>query len=656
SINKSNVNLHIFKWGTTAVPGRVLDYFIYVTNVGTETASDVEVFEAVNPILFTLLSTDPLALILDENTTSQIPFWIIPDIEPGASEIISYRASLNSSTPLGTPVIGGPGCASSSGGSAGNTLEWVGNVQQCKKDLGLCKPFCDAAKKACEEAKEKKLVPLLGPCIDLAFNKCQPCLQLIGCFPPPPDNYCDEHRQPATAPRDPNEKGVIANKFIQPNQTLVYTVHFENVGNISALDVFVTDKLDSNLNLSTLEIMAKNGTFMPLPENETIVLFEKNKTKTENVTIGNTTIEVNITIFENWTASLNDRTISWSLLGIDLPPNETDTLLYSIKPLEGLSSGTEIKNNATIQFEIFETITTNEVVNIIDDVAPECVMDPLPNVTTSQNFTISWTGTDVVGEIDFFNIFSSINEGNFTQLISTTGTNTTFNGELNTTYGFLCLAEDTAGNAEFQDPIAETSTVVIFSDTNESNIEDLINLTQSLNLSEDVEEELIEILQKASEKLNKSEEETKVKIKGDIELSIEVQEILDNLIANFTGAEKKINLKLKIEKNLGIVIIKKEKVKGNLTNEQQGLWEDLKIQTVSLLESAVEEDLKLNIKIKHKFKSNEDRLNKVIDEINDFIEEVNSFLEDNEITNEQANLLITTANNIITQLTTLNLF
>ena len=269
---------------------------------------------------------------------------------------------------------------------------------------------------------------------------------------------CDEDRQSATRPVDPNEKGSIADRFIKSNQLLVYPIHFENVGNTSAFDIFVTDQLNQPmLNFSSLKVMAKNGTFIPIGANERIIIFERQKNRT--IWIGNITI--NQTVNESWTALLTNSILRWELVNIDLDINATDQVLFSVIPRQGLTSGTAIRNNATIQFEIFESITTNTVENIIDEVAPSCTMNQLPNITTSLNFTIAWNGTDPIGEIDYHTIFASVNGGGFNQVINTTqNMNATFIGEQGRRYSFICIATDTAGNTEVQAPNAEASTVI----------------------------------------------------------------------------------------------------------------------------------------------------------------------------------------------------
>ena len=70
---------------------------------------------------------------------------------------------------------------------------------------------------------------------------------------------CDSHEQPTVGAVDPNEKVVVAKRFIQPGQGLVYSIHFENIESAEARDVFITDILYSNLDISTLELLTPGG-------------------------------------------------------------------------------------------------------------------------------------------------------------------------------------------------------------------------------------------------------------------------------------------------------------------------------------------------------------------------------------------------------------
>lgn len=259
------------------------------------------------------------------------------------------------------------------------------------------------------------------------------------------------------APLDPNEKGVTASTFIAPDQTLVYPIHFENVGDAEARDVFLTDVLDADLDLSTVQVLKPGTGFVPLPADQTVILKEEQKTR--RIVVDGQTIEQPVT--ETWAVSLNSatRTLRWELKNIDLPPGQGGTALFSAKSLPDRSSGTEIRNKATIQFEIFAPLTTNEVRNVIDTTPPACTMNPLPDTAPASSFPLAWSGTDTVGEIATYTLFVSEDGGPFRQHRTTRDTSMTFTGQPGKRYGFLCIARDTAGNTEVQSPAAEVTTI-----------------------------------------------------------------------------------------------------------------------------------------------------------------------------------------------------
>ena len=98
----------------------------------------------------------------------------------------------------------------------------------------------------------------LGVCVQcgLASGCITDSVDVVNCFKEASE--CKDFGsfdQPASGPVDPNEKHVVAEKFIQPDQLLVYPIHFENIGNVEARDVFITDHLDPNLDASTLNIL-----------------------------------------------------------------------------------------------------------------------------------------------------------------------------------------------------------------------------------------------------------------------------------------------------------------------------------------------------------------------------------------------------------------
>lgn len=397
-------SLRIHKTGTIPVPGRTVDYFIIVDNVGSVDAHNIEVSELLDPLnQFTdpSLTTPPVSQIRG-NTL----IWKIDEIVPGSFKFLNYRVTLRPSVGLGTLVKG----------QVNIVCDQCRDTDSCR-NLGVACDFFDPS-----------VIPTglgLSDLFGIFFNLHFPSTACTG-FTAQCAEDCrqvcphDSHNQNAQGPSDPNEKLVASGRYVPADQTLVYPIHFENVGTLEAIDVFVTDVLDPNLADSTLQILSPGGSYNPAT-----------------------------------------RTVSWSLLGRNLQPGESDSVLLSIKPLPGLQSGTDVRNAATIQFEALTPMTTNEVVNTIDTTPPSCVMAPLPPEVTTPSFPIAWSGTDAIGEIDTFNIFVSTDGGPYVLTINgAKETSRTFDGQSGKRYDFICIAQDTAGNAEVQEPIAEAGTVV----------------------------------------------------------------------------------------------------------------------------------------------------------------------------------------------------
>ncbi|MBI3623424.1 right-handed parallel beta-helix repeat-containing protein [Candidatus Pacearchaeota archaeon] len=540
--------LSIHKWGTAAVPGRIMDYFIAVTNIDNALpAENVTIMELLEPSIFNLTFANPPASVIEYSDVRHV-VWNISLIGLGDTRILNYKAKLNSSTKFGSDVIGGPACYPSKDScNCEDFVSWLG-LDACHNSTELDNLI------ACIKEKMNENTPPIqtgsiftyegghscgpsmhfgGKCADLGIGslavdyglgvnneeilfgdrvreiaivdcgaglaECEDGKNFVSCnsrtsthvhievYKPEcggskGTGMCVEHKQPAARPRDPNEKGVLNDKFINSNETLTYTVHFENVGNASAAEnVFVNDSLDPNLDASTIELFSPNGTFIPISNGQTLRIFNQ----TKNQTLGNGTI--NISIEENWMVSLNGRMLFWNLSEIFLPINETGTLIYSVKPIQGLQSGTVIKNNANIQFETFENVTTNNTINIIDDISPRCTVNPLPNESKAKDFTISWNGSDEVGEIEGYTIFVSTNNNSYVPLINrTSDMSFNFTGEKNKTYEFICIATDTAGNVEIQDPVAEAYIYVLLGvcgDVNNDGVHNVLDVVKMINVA-----------------------------------------------------------------------------------------------------------------------------------------------------------------------------
>ncbi|MBP7810553.1 MAG: T9SS type A sorting domain-containing protein [Bacteroidia bacterium] len=141
-------------------------------------------------------------------------------------------------------------------------------------------------------------------------------------------------------PYDPNSKesftpGMASNGDIPPSTLdLTYTIHFQNLGNGPAVTVLINDTIDSQLDLSSLQVL--NSSFP---------------------------VQLQVDPFS--------RAASFKFKNIYLPASITNEpashgyVTYNIKLNTGLLPGAEIKNRAHIYFDYNSAITTNTTKNKI---------------------------------------------------------------------------------------------------------------------------------------------------------------------------------------------------------------------------------------------------------------------------------------------------
>jgi hypothetical protein len=103
-----------------------------------------------------------------------------------------------------------------------------------------------------------------------------------------------------------------------------------------------------------------------------------------------------------------------------------------------------------------------------------------------------------------------------------------------------------------------------------------------------------------------NEEKSKVEVTGDINLSAEGNETIRQLMESLNGTEGKQELKLKIKKQNGTVTIERNDTTGNLTEDQQILWNNLVDIVEILIKEAEGDDLELEIEIEHELEIEEE--------------------------------------------------
>lgn len=148
----------------------------------------------------------------------------------------------------------------------------------------------------------------------------------------------------AVTSRDPNEKvgitGIGTNGYLGAICPMIYQVKFENVktAEAAAYKIVVVDTLDANVfDLTSVRMLRTSHPGAVY-------------TQTNNV-------------------------LRWEWTGIDLPPNDNPPegegyVEFEVRLKNGLTSGTQIKNAATITFDLNDPIRTNTWLNTLDFTAP----------------------------------------------------------------------------------------------------------------------------------------------------------------------------------------------------------------------------------------------------------------------------------------------
>lgn len=144
---------------------------------------------------------------------------------------------------------------------------------------------------------------------------------------------------PVVASYDPNIKEVVpAGTGVQgyiPATTpeLAYTIHFQNTGTASAINISVIDTLSSNVDQASLKITGTSHTMQP-----------------------------------EWLAS---NVVKFNFTNIYLPDSNSNEaashgfVRFTVKPHAGLTPGTQIKNKGYIYFDSNPAVITNTALNTI---------------------------------------------------------------------------------------------------------------------------------------------------------------------------------------------------------------------------------------------------------------------------------------------------
>ncbi len=299
--------------------------------------------------------------------------------------------------------------------------------------------------------------------------------------PPEPPVYPPEpEAAEAVGSMDPNDKlaplGYGEQHFVAAGEALAYQVRFENKPDAKApaQKVIVIDTLDDDLDLFRFELeeLAFSNHVIHVPAGRayhkaTVDLRPEGGEILVDVeaslNLGTRELTVTYTAIDPETGWIpNDVTVGL------LPPNDEagsgeGYVSYLVAPEVGLPTGTEIENEARIFFDENEPIDTPRVANVIDGAPPTSAVEPLPALTATEGFLVTWGGSDDAegAGLASYDVYVSTDDGPYERwLRRTTETSATFEGELDRTYAFYSRARDNVGHVEDApaQPDATTST------------------------------------------------------------------------------------------------------------------------------------------------------------------------------------------------------
>ena len=276
---------------------------------------------------------------------------------------------------------------------------------------------------------------------------------------------------------DPNDKGGSHGsgdfRDVDGSQPLPYVIRFENKKEATApaQEVVITDQLDPALvDLSTFElgpISFGDRRLDPDPASR--------------VYTADVDLRPARDVLLRINAGLDAQTgiVTWRFLSLDpatgephtdalagfLPPNVTSpegegSVQFSVTPHASLSTGTEIRNLASIVFDTNAAIVTPAWSNRLDNTPPASGVQVLAARQTSLSFTVEWSGADEGSGIKEFDVFASRNGDPFELWIRTTETFATFTGAVGSSYAFFTIARDATGLVELPPPVADAFTRV----------------------------------------------------------------------------------------------------------------------------------------------------------------------------------------------------
>ncbi|MEZ8221391.1 WD domain-containing protein, G-beta repeat-containing protein [Candidatus Fervidibacteria bacterium JGI MDM2 JNZ-1-D12] len=299
---------------------------------------------------------------------------------------------------------------------------------------------------------------------------------------------------------DPNMKaGVIGREgFIQANEPLPYRILFENIPPpppalpAPAQEVTITDDLDEDIDLSTFTFTSVgfgNHAFsLPVGTKVLSIDFDlRPEGKNLIVQIRGDLVERRMTVTFKGINPETGRLHPDGFLPVnENPPEGEGWVAFKVRLKEDVRSGAQVKNKASIKFDVNEPQLTSEVVVTVDKVAPQSKVTEITGarsllrkqsllatdngrcvdcgVQQQGNIEVHFEASDDVSGVDIVELWVSEQKVNFrgtrqviigerkyrlaSTLSGSAAPKFSFRGRFGYNYRFYTVARDVAGNKE----------------------------------------------------------------------------------------------------------------------------------------------------------------------------------------------------------------